>query len=223
MRSLKFPIGKILVEAKNAYSILKTFIETFTLYGYGIERAEVFNQDIQTAESMPDNLKATVELKESTDRKNEVLEECFIWCNNLKLRIELAFGVKSEEYDLFPVKELHDAKRSEETMFSVMDTCIEIAAKKADPLLVFGHTPEIQTEGKGLKAELHELDEDQEMVKKQKRSTTQDRHEIYNRLYDTVNQINSIGRKVFANEPAKLVLFKSPWTKHTVTEDIEPE
>lgn len=223
MRKVQYPIGTILVEAENAYTKLVANIESFTVFGYNHERSDVFRQDIDTAKAIPDNVKTIVDLKESTNRKNEVLDECFNWCINTKLRAKFAFGVKSEEYDLFPVKELYEARDSEEKMFLVMTSFIDIAKKKGMPLSKFGQTPEVLSEGENLKEELYSLNAKQEMKKKEKRETTKDRHEVYIRIYDTINQINEIGRNIFANDPGKLELFKSPWPKRTVAKEIAPE
>jgi len=184
-----------------------------SLQSFGINDAllDEFHQKIVQAQAMPKEEQKRVELNEITATKNQSLENCYNWGKQLKLRVELAFGKKSPQATAFTTAKFASAKKSESQMLVTMLALLELAQNHNESLANFGQTPEFIQEGTEFLESLKSIDKLQEQTKSSKQSVSEERHILFNELYETINKINKVGRMVFADDGAKLVLFKSNW------------
>ena len=174
---------------------------------------DAFESALITLDGMPTNEVNNSELKHLTNRKDSILEECFLWCDLGKDRMENAFGKESREYVLFPTQDLATARRSERKMVVVMDVIIRELQRHHDVLQGSGQTQEYLDEGPRLLKQLKKQNSIQEGKKVENHSDTEERRQLLNQVYKTTNFINKCGRKQFRNEPAIKAVFKSPWKR----------
>ena len=87
-------------------------------------------------------------------------------------------------------------------------------------MLATGQTPEVIKDGKGLLTHLREAATEQQLKKINKKNATLTRHEKIANLYETVTQITEVGRFVFAETPARYVLFTAPWGRNHAKNSI---
>lgn len=211
----KHPDETILSVAKTTSANARKHLDSFTEFGITEAVLNEFDQKIAVVEKTPSDLAQRIEQKEFTGAKNTALVECGEWINKLKTRMEFAFGKNSTEFAAFPAKELKKAQHSEDQMMRVMEICLNIGAKHQTALAPHGQTPEVLNRGRQLHTELCQADRVQEIQKSSKRSVTQERNELFQELYDTVNKINKAGQIIFKNDLVNRVLFESPWPKPT--------
>ena len=202
---------KILSVSKTTLNTARITLGSLSEFGFNQENITNFESEISTAEAMPGELSNRIDLINLTDDKDECLLSCFQWGRKLRARIKLAFPKNSNEVKSFPSKEFEKAKKSENKMMSVMEILIKQAVKYHPQLSNFGQTDEIRDAGNTLLENLRSADAQQESQKTENPSSTQERYQLFRKLYDTVNRINRIGRIVFKNDPVRLVLFESKW------------
>ncbi len=200
---------KILSNAKVTLTNVYQNETAFVKYNYAGEKLNEFENQIKNAEAIPTEDQNRTVLREMTQGKNEALENCAEWGWDLQFRLELAFGKNSNEYSLFPSKKFKKALKSEDEMMEVLRIIIDLANLYNVQLAEVGQTAEIIAEGEVLLEILRQKDDVQESKKDNKKSATQERYELFKYLYDTVNKLNKAGRKLFANDPVRLALFKS--------------
>ena len=227
--NLKYPEEKILSVSKTTSSIAEENAAALLKFGIDPVFLAAFALAIVETEALFDENKERYDLKILTAIKNEILERCYTWCREVYVRIEMAFGKDSKEVLSFPSKILTAAYDSEKRMSPVMETIISIAIEHETILANFGQDAVILAEGTTLLNELREADKNQQHKKVHKKEATQIRHIYFNRLVDYVNNVNKIGRIVFKNDPAKYVLFESPWGSHSGSDvktykgELDPE
>ena len=223
MNDLRYSVQTILSVSKTTLSNARGVVDTISRFGITTAILDQFEKDITTAEALPGELSNRIELKVLTNDKEETLDECYQWSSDLRLRLDLAHGVKSSQYKLFPSKELNEARSSENKMMTVMETLVKLSKDNVTTLAEYGQSKETITEGQELLTELRKKDAMQELQKSAKTSDTQERYEKFRTLYDTVNRINKVGRKVFKDDLVRTPLFKSPWPKKGTDNTVDPE
>jgi len=222
---LSYPAEYILTEAKLAHGRAEEDQDALAILGVSTEWLDAFGQEIEAAESLPDIVGQRVELTALTNEKDDVLEECYTWADNLQERIRFLFGTNSSLYQRFPTDQLDEARRSERKLMPLMDALIQIAEELGED-----HMPaEEMDAGRELQAELRAADEVQEKQKVDSLSVTEERTQVFQTLYDKVNRINRAGRIVFKNDPVKAARYRSPWYQYrarqrqTAPEEVNQE
>jgi hypothetical protein len=213
MNQPRFPESVILSVSKTTLTIARDHEDQLGTMGFNRARLNQFETEIKRAETTPSDLAKRIEIKGLTSTKNEILAECFDWGKKLFTRMEFVFDSKSPEVAAFPSKELRNAEKSENRMMKVMEPMIQLAEKHQSQLAAQGFTPEELDQGKNLLTQLRQADASQELGKDMKTATREERLELFNSLYQTVNQINKAGRLLFKNDSTKRVLFESKWPK----------
>ena len=183
------------------------------LAGYGMNSAyfDNFDNEIVTASNYMSDEEYEDKLKAVTASKNLKLIDLGKWGDGVKLRLELAYPDNAEIAAEFPVKKFAKAKRDEKTMLEVIPNICNLIDKYAAKLKEKGMPDDYKQQGLTLKDDLDKLNNDQETMKKNRPQYTRERVAAYQKLYDRVNEINKVGRKVYADSPADLEVFKSPW------------
>ncbi len=208
---LQYSEETILSVAKTTLSSARSEIESLSVFGFVPASLAQFEVDIQAAEALPSETQNRISLRDFTQSKDEALDTCDHWGRELRIRLQLAFGNSSAEARSFPSKEFRSAQDSENAMMNVMKILLQLANKYNETLVNNGQTAEVLARGNELLDDLRAADSAQETQKVGKTAATQDRHQHFLGLYDTVNRINKIGRLVFKDDPAKRALFKSKW------------
>lgn len=202
---------KILAVSKSTLNTARNTLDALSEFGFNQENLTNYESEISIAEAMPSETSNRIDLTNLTGDKDEALDDCELWGRNLRYRIQLAFGKSSSEFKSFPSKKFEKATYSETKMMPIMEILIKQAVKYHPQLSNCGQTDEIRDAGNTLLENLRSADAQQESQKTEKPSSTQERYQIFRKLYDTVNRINKIGRIVFKNDPVHLALFKSKW------------
>ena len=204
---------EILSNSKKTLKLAKVNISALSLFGISNDIINNFEAKITEAENLLNENFQKIELKELTYKKNQVLQDCYNWGRKLAIRIEIAFGKKSENMRNFPSKELLKAQKNEDKMLILMATLIKISQKYLHKLKDYGQNIDEIQKGINLKDNLFQSNNQQELKKEDKKRLTKLRKETFLKLYETVNNINKIGRIHFINEPAQKELFSCPWKK----------
>lgn len=181
-----------------------------------------FEQQINEANALPREITNRTQLKDQTRSKKEVLENCFQWGRHLRIRLEMAFGKKSDASKNFPTRELRRGKTNEMVMLGIFEMLQGLAEKHATALSECGQTSEILMEGKALSQQLRQANESQELKKKEKLVATKTRRQKFAALQNTIKRIQKAGQTVFEKDPAVLVLFKNPRVTPKEPEDESP-
>ncbi|MCI0516118.1 hypothetical protein L0128_23135 [candidate division KSB1 bacterium] len=219
-----YPEGTILSVSKTVLANARQQVTALSEFGVNPEFLATFQKDIETAEALPSNLQNRIELKTLTRQKDDILKDAFEWGKNLYLRIQLAYGRDSAEAKLFPIDELQAAIKSEIALMGIMPVLIELAGKYQTKLVEVGQTAAVRAQGQALSEELRNIDAAQELKKDKKLQSTQERYQLFIKLYQTTNQINRVGRQVFKHDPVNLIRFRSSWPakKNTPAAKDEP-
>lgn len=207
----RFSEATIISISKTTLANGRKTVDGLSAFGINTEFLTSHENDIKAAEAMPTETGNRITLRDLTHSKDDVLETCVLWGQNLRTRLEIAFGRKSSELQAFPAKEFKAATKSENIMMPLMKTLLDIANKHEDALTAAGQTPEILSRGADLLESLREADLEQEVNKVEKNQATQERYQVFKKCYDTVNRINKVGRLVYRGDPVKLALFESKW------------
>ncbi len=220
MNKLKASAEFIQSEARKALTRGREDVGKLSDLGFTAKWFDTFEQEIRETETMLDHRGHVLELNELTDAKDSVLNACAEWAGRLRLRLGYRYGTNSRIHRRFPSKALNAARFSESQMMPLMESLIKIATKHAAKLEEVGQTPEKLTEGTELLQALRRADAVQEDKKAANLAATQERIVAHQNLYDKVNQINRAGRFLFAKDPTRRVLYRSPWHKY---QNAEPE
>jgi len=209
--NLRVSENNIISAAKKSLNIAKEHLVSLSLFGITGSFLSNFELKILECEDFINRDIEIIELKELTNRKYKALEDCYNWGRQLALRIEIAFGKKSEQFNNFPSKQLLDSQRNDERMLSLMEVLISISKKFSIELFDYGQTPEVIDEGAKLFRSLKYSNSAQEKKKENKKESTKNRKEKFLELYEIVNKINKVGRTIYKNDKSKKNTFKSPW------------
>lgn len=220
--NLRVSENNIISASKKALDIAKEHLNSFSLFGITSTYLSNFENKILECEDFINRDIEIIELKELTNRKYKALEDCYNWGRQLALRVEIAFGKKSEQFKNFPSRQLIEALRSDDKMLSLMEVLLLISKKNAVELYEFGQTNEVIEEGKSHYRNLKISNSAQEKKKESKKESTKTRKEKFHELYEFVNKINKVGRTIYKNEKSKKNIFKSPW-KNKSTKDLKPK
>lgn len=142
MTALPYQEVVLVTVSKNALKIARD--HAASLAAFGIDEAFLtgFESDIQSAESVPSDFENRIDLKQLTQTKDDLLDECYIWGCSLKLRMEMAFGKRSDAVKNFPSRQMHEAVSSEKKMIAIMEGLLKLADQYQEQLLPFGQTAE---------------------------------------------------------------------------------
>jgi len=216
MKQLRFSEETVLSVAKVTLGNARKTAEALSIFGISPDVLDQFESDISQAEALPSELHQRIELRDLTNRKDDILAACHQWGRDLRTRLQLAFGFASNEAQSFPNGKFNRSLRSENRMLTVMPVLLALAEKYQQKLAEHGQTPEILAEGAQLQLDLQAADVVQELGKDDKRMATKARYQLFAQLYDTVNRINRVGRIVFENNPVESVLFQSKWPRAAI-------
>jgi hypothetical protein len=209
--NLRVSESNIISASKKVLDIAREHIKQMSLFGITEYYLSNFELKILECEDFINRDIEIIELKDLTNRKYKALEDCYNWGRQLALRVEIAFGKKSEQFDNFPSKHLLESQKSDEKMLSLMEVLISISKKYSVELFDFGQTVEVIEEGLKFYRTLRIANAAQEKKKDSKKESTKNRREKFYDLYEIVNKINKVGRTVYKSDRTKKNLFKSYW------------
>ncbi len=220
MKQLSVQQSRILSVSKTASVLIVENASDFLPFGYTVEVIAAYNSKIVKANEISSDLTERNELKLLTIEKEQKMKSSYKWCKDLILRMELAFPENSEVLKSFPRKKLRKVKKNESKLPKLMKTYLELAEKHTAELLPHGQTPEVIQEGNDLLSELDQAETTQEVRKIHKLNVTAERNDIFFDLYKSTIDIYKIARNIYADNPEKLVMFKSPWPKHSSAQSL---
>ena len=206
---LHVPEQKILETAKATVKVARGK-EKLAEYGMNPEYFITVDAEILSASGYKTDEEITRELKSITQQKNRKLVEAGKWGDKVKTRLELAFPKNPEIVKEFPAN-WTKAKRDEATMLEVIPVINNLIDKYEVKLKEKGLPDDHKQKGLEIRTEIDTLNTEQERLKKLGPEYTQERIAAYTKIYDRVNEINKAGREAYADSPADLVVFKSPW------------
>ncbi|MCP4181447.1 MAG: hypothetical protein GY756_27100 [bacterium] len=233
--------SELFPNARTCISIVRDNIDKFIKFNETDVTIDEFESDVDEAESIWDDKMERMDLKSLTSIKDEFLTKSFNWGRDLYLRVKLALSKNPNISIIFPSKDLQKSRYNDSLMISLLEILIKLAEDKSEYLAPHGLTPDVIQEGKDLLQNLRKSDYEQELKKLTRKGATDVRHKLYKKIYDKINSLNEMGRNIFADEPEKLRLFESPWTKYhkhktiifegsilpestiIVTEDLNPD
>lgn len=195
--------------ADNTYETTKG-LEKLALSGLTTDYYAAFAANIQLAK----NFKTADEVKKSNAKKlSEVkkkCEECFNWVKKLQFYIKRAFNEGSPQWNELPEK-ISESKKDEAEMLNLLPATFTLADKYAAELKAKGMPDNYKQTGEALKAELETITIEHGKMVEQSQAYTVQRKLAHRKVYDTVNEINELGRQEYREDPVTLKLFKSPW------------
>lgn len=211
---LSYSSEDILAEAKLAHDQASEDQEPLEVLGVTEGWLQQYQQEIAAAEALPDHRGRQLQQVELTADKDDQLEACYHWGQQLQGRIQFLHGTRSEIYQRFPTRELNQAEGSERKMMPLMETLIRLAIDLDGGLDDDGEPPPFAADGIEMLAALRASDHVQEGKKVDNLAATQERTEAFQNLYDKVNRIKKAGRTIFKGDPVKLARYRSPWYKY---------
>ncbi len=207
---MRAPEEEILEKAKTA-SVIGRGKEKLSEFGLDSVYFNNLDEEIVTASHYMSDEEYTKKQESITVEKNAKLAEAGKWGDGVKLRLELAFPDNADVVKEFPTGKFTKAKRDEKTMLEVIPNICNVIDKYDAKLKGKKMPDDYKQQGQTLAAAIDKLNNDQETMKKNRPQYTRERVAAYQKLYDRVNEINKVGRKVYADSPADLEVFKSPW------------
>lgn len=124
--------------------------------------------------------------------------------------VEKAIGSSKAISDTFGRKRYEKARKSEKEMVSLLNQATT-AANQGDfrqKLITAGMPEGLLTEIPILAGDLTAADGKQEMLKKQQLLVTTERIELFNSIWDTLSEISSAAKFIFADDPARLAIYQ---------------
>jgi len=200
---------QLFTAADNSYQTTKG-LEKLTLSGFNAEYFNTFAANIQIAK----DFKTAEEVKKSNATKlaqvKKKCKECHKWVKKLQFYVKRAFGEGSPQWNEFPDK-LTEAKNDEAEMANLLPAVFTIADKYAAELKAKGMPEDYKQTGEALKVELETITKEYGKQVEESELYTIQRNIAHKVVYDTVNEINELGRQEYKDDPVMLKLFKSPW------------
>jgi len=177
----------------------------------GITKAYIdqFMVDITAAENFKTNNKVQKEKTAWTVLLKAKLKACKKWLTSGVFYLELAFKPKSPQVAEYP-----DYVPAENDEVLTSDAIISAATvlKKYLPQVTEKGMPDtFLAEGAALNQDLKTLSVMKGAAETEFEQCTIERNIALIKVYDAVNTINKAGRIVYAEDPAKLKTFESPW------------
>jgi len=212
--------AKLFTEADKTYETTKG-LEKLALSGLSKDYYDAFAANILHAKRFmtADEVKKA-NAKKLTDVKKKCTQ-CFGWGKKLQFYLKRAFGEGSPQWNEFPDK-LYDAKENAADMLNELPAAFTIADKYSAELTAKGGMPaDYKQTGEALKEELDAIDKEHKVKVEQSESYTVQRQLAHKKVYDTVNEINELGRQEYKDDPVTLKLFKSPWPQGKGKENEE--
>ena len=210
----KTPVArkKLLETGKKVLAIARKFIEKVSGKGINEEYLDRFEADITSAEGMKTNKALKKEAGAITVQVKGKCNECYKWGVSLRKAMERAFKKDSPKLNEFP-DHFADIKTDEAAMINIMPQLFALAEKYLPDIAPKGISRNELSEGKTLLQELDDLNNAQEQKFKDNEAYTAMRNAAQLKLYDTINEINSVGREVFEGDAVNLKYFDSPWRR----------
>ncbi|MGK7930269.1 MAG: hypothetical protein AB4041_02390 [Microcystaceae cyanobacterium] len=209
---LPVPMNRILEEARLKVAIAKEHLNSLSTFGINQTWIDQFEQEIDTAVSIPIYEQQLSELKQLTSAKDAKLTECIEWGQKLRLRIDLASKQKQLTNVNFPSSHWSQAQQNESKLINLFPALIGLAKTHANVLENLGQTPQETKTGEQLLDDLIKANQAQEEYKIKRTQVTSERRAAYRKLYDRVNTINQVGKMVYTNNPSVALLFASSWS-----------
>ncbi|MFA6979501.1 MAG: hypothetical protein WC209_09285 [Ignavibacteriaceae bacterium] len=185
-------------------------LEKLALSGLTTDYYAAFAANIQLAK----NFKTSDEVKKANAKKlSEVkkkCEECFNWVKKLQFYVKRAFKEGSPQWNELPEK-ISESKKDEAEMLNLLPATFTLADKYAVELKAKGMPTDYKLTGETLKGELETITKEHGKMVEQSQAYTVQRKLAHRKVYDTVNEINELGRQEYQDDPVTLKLFKSPW------------
>jgi hypothetical protein len=208
-KRLPEPEQKIIETAKTLFKVTAEKTELVN-YGMGKQYLADFEADILSAAGFKTDKALTAELKTTTAAKDAKLAEAFIWGEDIKIRLELAYPNNKIIAGEFP-PDFKKAKKDEALMIETIPEIATLIDKYAEKLKEKGLPDTHKQTGLDILKQLDELNTKQEKLKKDRPQYTRQRVDAYFKLYDRINKINEVGKKAYAKSPADVKAFVSPW------------
>jgi len=211
---------KLFTVASNCYETTKG-LENLDKSGLSPEYYAAFAANILNAK----NFKTAEEVAKANAKKlTEVKKkcgECYDWVKNLQFYLKRAFGVDSPEWNEFP-ENVTETRRDPAEMINMLPAAFTLADKYAAKLTAKGMPAGYKETGAALMAELDAVNKEHGTMVQQSETYTLQRNLAHRRVYDTVNEINELGRRAYKDDPVTLKLFDSPWAQSKAKEKEPP-
>ena len=185
-------------------------LEKLALSGLTTDYYAAFAANILLAK----NFKTSDEVKKANAKKlSEVkkkCEECFNWVKKFQFYMKRAFKEGSAQWNELPEK-ISEAKKDEAEMSNLLPATFTLTDKYAVELKAKGMPTDYKLTGETLKGELETITKEHGKMVEQSKTYTVQRKLAHRKVYDTVNEINELGRQEYQDDPVTLKLFKSQW------------
>ena len=152
----------------------------------------------------------TAEIERQTEAIGQMLVTSGQKYLKLMYYVDQKFSGSKAVSDTFGHSRYLKARQSEKEMISLLNqacTAVELPEFKA-ALLAAGMPESLPHELKGLSAELSSADGIQEMLKKKQLLVTSERINLFNSIWDTLSQISTAAKIIFADDPARMAIYQ---------------
>lgn len=218
-----FSESTILSVGRIVLSIAREHQDALAGGGLSHSRIDRMETDIDSLEAAPTAKENDLTLRGKTEAKNEALDACYMWGRSLEQRLVDRFGDDSPEVERFPTSRFSEAVDKENEMMMVMPTLFSLIDELEANLDGDGDLADFRAEGAADLETLRNKELAQELFKVDMGTQARHRQVLRRRIYDTVNDINRTGRRVYRNDPEKRNLFRSRWPYKRPDGDSPPE
>ena len=152
----------------------------------------------------------TAEIERQTEVIGQLLYTSGQKYQKLMYYVDQKFKGTKAVGDIFGHSRYEKARQMEKEMISLLNqacTAVELPEFKA-PLLEAGMPESLPLELAGLSTELAAADGLQEMLKKKQLLVTSERINLFNSIWDTLSQISTAAKMIFADDPARLAIYQ---------------
>ena len=203
---------EVIEKAQSVQPQFATDLVQFTTFNPWFTSAVNDQLAIQVTEAISDFSanSHTAHIEIQTETIAQLLSTSGLKYQRLIYYVERAIGSSKAIGDTFGHQRYEKARQSEKEMVSLLNQAV-VAANQDDfiqKLTAAGMPEDLLAEMQTLATDLAAADGKQEMLKKQQLLVTSQRIELFNSMWDTMSEISSAAKIIFADDPARLAIYQ---------------
>lgn len=168
-----------------------------------------WEQQIKAAGYLSPNHTIMTQMRQTTEKVEQVMEQCKTKFKQSKYFIEKAFPNKSMQLE-FGYQDYYSSSRSQEKMIQFMKEFHAVAVKYQQELLAVGYTQAMIDEINALQQQLDEANKEQELFRRNRGNLTQERITKFNAVWKILTKVCKAGKIIYADNAVKYKQYLLP-------------
>ncbi len=211
-RRFKGPFKSVIAKAQSMQPQFETDLPRFTDFNPWFTETENTRLQVEIAAVIRDFSESshTAKIEIQTETIAQLLTESGKKYHKLIYYVESGLGNTKAMNDTFGRSRYKKARQSKKEMISLLNHAVTAIGQEnyLTALTASGMPPTLPDELTRMATDLSTADGKHEMLKKQRLLVTSQRIELFNSIWDKLSRISSASKILFADDPARLAIYR---------------